>query len=69
MKKPHDSKFRSRVALEALRGELTIAELAEKYQLHPTRGGEWLLAKCVFCTGLESRKAQVEAGVPGLSIT
>ena len=31
MKKSYDSKFKSRVALEALRGELTVAEIAGKY--------------------------------------
>ena len=37
MKKTYDSKFKSRVALEALRGELTIAEVASKYQIHPNQ--------------------------------
>ena len=31
MNKSYDSKFKSRVALEALRGELTVAEIAGKY--------------------------------------
>ena len=35
MKKSYDSKFKSRVALEALRGEQTVAEIAGKYQIHP----------------------------------
>ena len=35
MRKTYDSKFKSRVALEAMRGELTIAEIASKYQVHP----------------------------------
>ena len=34
MKKSYDSKFKSRVALEALRGDLTVAEIAGKYQIH-----------------------------------
>ena len=34
MRKSYDSKFKSRVALEAMRGELTIAEIASKYQVH-----------------------------------
>ena len=33
MRKTYDSKFKSRVALEAMRGELTIAEIASKYQV------------------------------------
>ena len=37
MKKPYDSKFKSRVALEALRGELTAAEIAGKYQVYPNQ--------------------------------
>ena len=34
MKKSYDSKFKSRVVLEALRGDLTVAEIAGKYQIH-----------------------------------
>ena len=37
MKKSYDSKFKSRVALEALRGDLTVAEIAGKYQIHPNK--------------------------------
>ena len=38
MKKSYDSKFKSRVALEALRGELTVAG---KYQIHPNQVQQW----------------------------
>ena len=46
MKKSYDSKFKSRVALEALRGELTVgeltvAEIAGKYQIHPNQVQQW----------------------------
>src|SRR5574344_2091609 len=41
MKKSYDSKFESRVALEALRGELTVAEIAGKYQIHPNLVQQW----------------------------
>lgn len=41
MKKSYDSKFKSRVALEALRGDQTIAEIAGKYQVHPNLVVQW----------------------------
>lgn len=39
MKKTYDSKFKSHMALEALHGELTITEIASKYQIHPSESG------------------------------
>ena len=41
MKKSYDFKFKSRAVLEALRGELTVAEIAGKYQDHPNRVLQW----------------------------
>ena len=41
MKKSYDSKFKSRVALEALRGELTVAEIAGEYQIHQNLVQQW----------------------------
>lgn len=33
--------FKAKVALEALRGDLTTAQLATKHSIHPTMVGEW----------------------------
>ena len=33
--------FKSKVALEALKEQKTIAQLAEQYELHPTQITEW----------------------------
>ncbi len=41
MRKSYDNKFKSRVALEAMRGELTIAEIASKYKVHPNQVQNW----------------------------
>ncbi len=41
MKKSYDSKFKSRVALEALRGEKSIAEIAGEYNIHPNLVAQW----------------------------
>jgi len=37
----HSPKFKAKVALEALREELTMAELAEKYDLHANQISRW----------------------------
>ena len=37
----HDAGFKSRVALEALKGERTVSELAAGYRVHPTMIHQW----------------------------
>ena len=37
MKKPYDFKFNSRVDPQAQREELTVAEIAGKYQVYPNQ--------------------------------
>ena len=40
-RKRYGAEFKARVALEALRGELTAAQLAAQHGVHQTMGGEW----------------------------
>jgi transposase len=37
----YSAEFKAKVALEALRGELTTAQLATKHGIHQTMVGEW----------------------------
>lgn len=40
-RKKHKPEFKAQVALEALRGDKTVAELAQQYQIHPTMINQW----------------------------
>jgi transposase len=40
-RKRYSADFKAKVALEALRGELTTAQLATKHGIHQTMVGEW----------------------------
>ena len=56
----HSSKFKSRVALEALRGDATLAELASRHGVHATQIAAWRKQL------LEHAGEVFENGTPGL---
>ena len=51
-RKRFSSEFKAKVAVEAIRGQKTTAELASVYAVHPTQIGNW--------------KKQALQGLPGL---
>ncbi len=61
----HDAGFKARVALEAVKGERTVSELAVEYGVHPTMIHQWknaLLsgAPAIFERGGRTQAAEVD---------
>ena len=57
----HSASFKAKVAIAALKGEETTAELAQRFGIHPTMVGDWKRALIdganeIFDRGHKSRK-------------
>lgn len=61
-RKNHKPEFKAKVALEAIKGELTVSELASRYEVHPTMVHQWKKALLSGASGIFERgKTQVKS--------
>jgi transposase-like protein len=54
-RKNHSPEFKARVALEALKGERTVAELSSQFGVHPTMIHSWKKALLKGASGVFER--------------
>jgi len=58
----HAPAFKAKVALEAQRGEQTIVELAERYQVHPNQITEWKRQLLAHAEEIFSKEREPDKG-------
>jgi len=56
MRKNYSADFKAKVALESVRGDKSLAELAARYEVHPTQIGQWRKALLAGITDVFSDK-------------
>jgi transposase len=57
----HDAGFKARVALEAVKGERTVSELAAAYGVHPTMIHQWKKALLEGASDIFERGGRTQA--------
>ncbi|SFQ16715.1 transposase, partial [Tranquillimonas alkanivorans] len=60
-RKNYGAEFKAKVALEAIRGEMTVAELVAKHGVHQTLINSWKRQALEGMSGIFSGKAEVKA--------
>lgn len=65
----HSAAFKAKVALEALKGERTVAEIAQRHDVHPNQVTEWrrqLLERAADVFGAAARPTQAPVDMKAL---
>ena len=62
-RKRYSAEFKAKVAMEALRGELTTSQLAAKHGVHQTMVGEWKRQAMAGLVTVFSGKAEAKEGI------
>jgi transposase len=71
MKRPrrnHAASFKAKVAIAAIKGEKTIAELAEQFDVHPHQIAEWKTRLVDQATGIFATAAEKTAAATGPNV-
>lgn len=62
-RRKHSATFKAKVALEAVRGERTVAELAQQYEVHPSQIADWKRLLLEFADGFPQSHLSLESPV------
>src|SRR5881392_1823972 len=64
----HSPAFKAKVALAAVKGEKTLAELAQQFDVHPNQITQWRSQLLDGAAGVFGSEAKSEASVPVIDV-
>ena len=67
-RKNHSPEFKAKLALQAIREEMTLAELSKKYGVHPTQIGMWKRAAIDYMATAFTRRGAAPEQVSAADI-
>lgn len=64
----HSPAFKAKVALAAIKGEKTLADLAQQFDVHPNRITQWRSQLLEGAAGVFGSEAKPVAGAPAIDV-
>jgi transposase len=68
VRRNHSPAFKAKVALAAIKGEKTLAELAQQFDVHPNQITQWRSQLLEGAAGLFGSEAKSEAATPAIDV-
>jgi transposase-like protein len=68
VRRNHSPAFKAKVALAAIKGEKTLADLAQQFDVHPNQITQWRSQLLDGAAGVFGAEAKSEATAPGIDV-
>jgi transposase len=68
VRRTHSPAFKAKIAVAAIKGEKTLAELAQQFDVHPNQITQWRSQLLEGAAGVFGSEAKSEAAAPAIDV-